>query len=108
MAWEFESTENKVKQGRLIVPSDARWNDFLEVVTAEKILKSMLLNGVFWRSLKLCFGSWHCRENIEINETKRCILTVFETMVWENSMIWKFGTAENIFEIKDAKLCLLT
>ena len=64
MAWEFESTENKLKQGRLIVPSGERWNDFLEVVTAEKVLETKV--------------------------AKRCLLAQFETMFWKLALLRKY------------------
>ena len=101
MVWKFESIDNKFKHGRLMVPSDTSWNDFLEVVTFENILNSRTLNDTFSRNLKRCFGSWHCWENIAIKDAKRYILREVETLYWEVELLGNV-------EIKDAKRCILT
>jgi len=60
------------------VHSDAIRSDVLEVGTAEKLLNIRTLITVFE-----CFGRSNCRENTEIKDTKRYILTLFETMFWK-------------------------
>jgi len=42
------------------VLSNAISNNVLEVGTAEKKLKTRLLNGAICRNMKRCFGSWNC------------------------------------------------
>jgi len=53
--------------------------------TSEKILKSKMLNIVFWRYLKRCFGSW----KFEAGTLK---MVPFETMFELLRTVWKART----------------
>ena len=77
-----------------MVYSYAIWNYVLEVGTAENILKARTLNGAFWRYLKQYYWSWNCWEFFKSNDAKRCILALYETMVWKLELLrtsWKQG-----------------
>jgi len=39
------------------------------------------MSDAFWRYLKRCFGSWNCLENLESNEVKWYIKTLFEECI---------------------------
>ena len=87
------------------------------------------LNGAFWRYLKRCFGSWNSCENFEVNDANWSVLILFKTLLFflswnccEKMRIRPFYAAFwcnlnrcfgswncwEIFEIKDAKRCILT
>ena len=77
-----------------MVYSDAIRTYFLEVGTDENMLKSRMMYGAFWRYLKQYYWSWNCWEFFKSNDAKRCILALYETMVWKLELLrtsWKQG-----------------
>ena len=84
------TAEKMLKQRRLMVYSGVIWSDVLEVRIAEKCWKQGRYMGAFSRNLKRCFfWNWNSWEIYEIDDAKRCILTLFETMyfVFFNSLV---------------------
>ena len=81
-------TAEKIWNQRLcMVPSDAIWNDALEVGTGEIFFKAMPQNGAFGRCLQRSLGSW---ENTEIRDNVGCILPLFGTMFLKLKLLKTF------------------
>ena len=97
-----------------MVHSEVIWNDVLEVVIAEKFLKSWAIDVSFWGYLKRCSWSWNCWENFEILDDRWFILRLFETTFWKLQLlrqIWKLWGEmvhsgllwNNVFEVGTAE-----
>ena len=65
---------------------DANWSVlslFKTMFLKLKLLRKMKIKPLyvaFWYNLNRSFGSWNCWEHLEIEDAKRSILTLFETM----------------------------
>ena len=65
----------------------ASWRYLKRFGTAENILKTMTVNGAFWR-LPIFKTIWNCRFFFENNVSKACVVTVLET-IWNCRNKWK-------------------